>query len=190
MAPAALARAVARAGVTIAQYRHKGPYTREALAEAEEIGEILRAAGIRYVINDRVDVALLIGAGGVHLGQEDLPPARVRRMVGSSLWIGHSTHNADQLRAGDREPADYLAIGPVFPTGSKEKPDPVLGVASVAELRRLTSKPLVAIGGITRANAAEVLAAGVDAVAVISDLLADDLEGRLDEWRRLTRPNR
>jgi thiamine-phosphate pyrophosphorylase len=190
VAPAALARAVARAGVTIAQYRHKGPYTREALAEAEEIGEILRAAGIRYVINDRVDVALLTGAGGVHLGQEDLPPARVRRMVGSSLWIGNATHNADQLRAGDREPADYLAIGPVFPTGSKEKPDPVLGVAAVAELRRLTSKPLVAIGGITRANAAEVLAAGVDAVAVISDLLADDLEGRLEEWRRLTRPNR
>ena len=187
--PVTLARVLARAGVTIAQYRHKGPYTREVLAEAEEVGEILRAAGIRYVINDRLDIALLVGSGGVHLGQEDLPPARVRRMVGSSLWIGHSTHNAEQLRAGEREPVDYLAIGPIFPTGSKDRPDAVLGVAAVTELRRLTRKPLVAIGGITRANAAEVLATGVDAVAVISDLLADDLEERFDEWRRLTQPN-
>lgn len=184
-----MAGAIARAGLPIAQYRHKGPYTREALAEAEEVGRILREAGVRYIINDRADVALLVGAVGVHLGQEDLPPARVRDMVGSSVWIGYSTHNAAQLRAGDLEPVDYLAIGPVFPTGSKEKPDPVLGVEALAELRRLTRKPLVAIGGITRANARPVLAAGVEAVAVISDLVADDLEGRLQEWLRLIQPD-
>ena len=186
VSPGALAEAVAAAGTTVAQFRHKGPYTREVLAQAEQIGEILRAGGVRYVINDRADVALMLKAEGVHLGQEDLPPAQVRRMIGSSVWIGYSTHNAAQLRAGDLEPVDYLAIGPVFATGSKENPDPVLGVAALGDLRRLTSKPLVAIGGITRANAREVLAAGVEAVAVISDLLGDDLEGRLEEWLRLT----
>ena len=187
--PQALAEAIAAAGMPIAQFRHKGPCTREALEQAEEIGRILRRSGVRYVINDRADAALLVGADGVHLGQEDLPPARVRHMVGSSVWIGYSTHNAAQLRLGDLEPVDYLAIGPVFPTGSKEKPDPVLGIEALPELRRLTRKPLVAIGGITRANAAGVLAAGVDAVAVISDLLADDLEGRLKEWLQLTPQN-
>lgn len=183
--PVALAEAIAGAGVGVAQYRHKGPYERDTLDEACEVGRILRAAGVRYVINDRADVALMAGAEGVHLGQEDLPPARVRRMVGSSVWIGFSTHSADQLRAGDLEPVDYLAIGPVFPTGSKKRPDPVVGLEALAELRKLTRKPLVAIGGITRANAAAVLAAGVDAVAVISDLIAEDLEGRFDEWLRL-----
>ena len=186
--PEALAEVLARARVPIAQYRHKGPYTREVFAQAETIGRILQPAGVRYVINDRADVALLLGAGGVHLGQEDLPPAKVRAMVGSSLWIGYSTHNREQLQAGDREPVDYLAFGPIFPTGSKEKPDPVVGVEPVAAVRRLTAKPLVAIGGITRSNAREVLAAGADAVAVISDLLAEDLERRLDEWLTLTRP--
>lgn len=185
--PVAMAE-VAAARVTIAQYRHKGPYTGETLDEAYEIGRILRAAAVRYIINDRADVALMVGADGVHLGQQDLPPARVRRMVGSSVWIGYSTHNADQLRAGDLEPVDYLAIGPVFSTGSKEKPDPVVGLASLAGLRRLTRKPLVAIGGITRANAADVLATGVEAVAVISDLVTEDLEGRWNEWLRLVPP--
>jgi thiamine-phosphate pyrophosphorylase len=160
------------------------------LTEAEEVGRILRAAAALYIVNDRADVALLIGADGVHLGQDDLPPDRVRRMVGSSLRIGYSTHNAGQLRAGDLEPVDYLAIGPVFPTGSKEKPDPVLGPEALFELRRLTRKPLVAIGGVTRANAASVLEAGAEAVAVISDLLAEDLKGRLEEWLRLIPPNR
>jgi len=189
IAPIRLAQAIAAVQPAVAQYRHKGPYTREALEEAEQIGRILRAAGVRYIINDRPDVALLLGADGVHLGQDDLPPERVRRMVGSSLWIGFSTHNAEQLRAGDLEPVDYLAIGPVFATGSKENPDPAIGSGALAGLRCLTTKPLVAIGGITRSNAREVISAGVDAVAVISDLAGEDLEGRLDEWQRLTQPN-
>ena len=184
--PQALAEALAEAGVTIAQFRHKGPFTREVFAQAEAVGRILQSAGVRYIIDDRADVALMLRADGVHLGQDDLPPSKVRRMVGSSLWIGHSTHNREQLEAGDREPADYLAIGPIFPTGSKERPDPVVGVAALAELRRLTAKPLVAIGGITRANARQALDAGADAVAVISDLLAGDIEARLREWLMLT----
>jgi thiamine-phosphate pyrophosphorylase len=106
-------------------------------------------------------------------------------MLPSSVCIGYSTHNRAQLEAAAGEPVDYLAIGPIFATGSKEKPDPVVGVEELARLRRLTNKPLVAIGGITRANAAAVLAAGADAVAVISDLLAADVDARLQEWLRL-----
>ena len=185
--PVALARAVAEARPDVAQFRHKGPYTREIFAQAERVAGLLRAAGVRLVINDRADVARMLGADGVHLGQHDLEPARARAVVGSSVWVGYSTHHAGQLRAGDQEPVDYLAIGPVFATGSKHNPDPVLGVEALRELRRLTTKPLVAIGGITRANALAVLQTGVDAVAVISDLLAEDLDGRLQEWLRLTR---
>ena len=184
--PEALAEVLAGARVPVVQYRHKGPYTREVFAQAETIGRILQPAGARYVINDRADVALMLGACGVHLGQDDLPPSKVRPMVGSSLWIGFSTHNREQLLVGDAEPVDYLAIGPVYPTGSKERPDPVVGVKALAALRPLTAKPLVGIGGITRANARAVLDAGADAVAVISDLLAHDLGARLDEWLQLT----
>jgi thiamine-phosphate pyrophosphorylase len=184
--PESLARAIARAGVSMAQFRHKGAFTREIFAQAENVGQILQAAGVAYVINDRADVALLLGADGLHLGQGDLPPARVRPVVGSSLAIGYSTHNRYQLLAGDREPVEYLAIGPIFATGSKENADPLVGVEELARLRRLTAKPLVAIGGITRANARAVLDAGADAVAVISDLLAADLEARLNEWLILT----
>jgi len=189
--PVDLAKAIARAGVSTAQFRHKGLFTRDALLDADRIGSILRAARIRYIINDRSDVALMVGADGVHLGQQDLQPAAGRRMVGSSVWLGYSTHNANQLRAAGSEPVDYLAIGPVFATGAKENPDPVVGPDVLPELRRLTSKPLVGIGGITRQNALQVLASGLDAVAVISDLLPappTTLEERLDQWLQLTEP--
>ena len=193
--PEALAEAIARAGIPIAQFRHKGPFTREVFEQAEAVGRILQTGGVRYILNDRVDVALMLHADGVHLGQEDLPPVRIRGMlssaggavVGSGLIIGYSTHDREQLLAGDREPVDYLAIGPMFPTGSKENPDPIVGVAGLVELRSLTAKPLVAIGGITCDNAGAVLAAGADAVAVISDLLAEDLDARFEEWLTVTR---
>jgi thiamine-phosphate pyrophosphorylase len=108
---------------------------------------------------------------GVHVGQEDLSPESARRVIGPELWLGVSTHNPEQLREADQTTADYLAIGPVFATSSKERPDPVVGLEGVRRARELTRKPLVAIGGITRANARSVLEAGADAVAVISDLL-------------------
>jgi len=108
-------------------------------------------------------------------------------MVGSSVWLGYSTHDREQLEAAESEPVDYLAIGPIFASGSKENPDPVVGVAELRKLRPLTTRPLVAIGGITRANAAEVLDSGVEAVAVISDLVAADCQARLNEWIAATR---
>lgn len=173
-------------GVRLVQLRHKGHYSRAVFAEAERIAAMCREAEAQLVIDDRGDIARALGAG-LHVGQDDLPPRDARRVVGGAM-LGFSTHNAAQLAAGDGEPADYLAVGPVFATASKENPDPVLGVAEVARLRALTRKPLVAIGGITLENAGLVFAAGVDSVAVISDLVPEhgDVRGRIREWVRFS----
>jgi thiamine-phosphate pyrophosphorylase len=128
---------------------------------------------VRLMMNDRADLCLAAGFDGVHVGQEDLSPEAVHAIIGPEGWLGVSTHNPEQLREGDLTSADYLAIGPVFATSSKEKPDPVVGLDGVRRARALTRKPLVAIGGITRANAASVIEAGADSVAVISDLLKE-----------------
>ena len=186
--PADLAEALAVAGVQIAQYRHKGEFTREKFAEAEQVGDILQRAGVKFIVNDRADIALMLQADGVHLGQDDLPPSAVRRIVGDRLLIGFSTHNPQQLLAADGEPVDYLAIGPIFATGSKQNPDPVVGTTGLARVRALTSKPLVTIGGLTRANARQTLEAGADSVAVISDLFDADQRSTASEWIAITGP--
>ncbi|MFN7937633.1 MAG: thiamine phosphate synthase [Bryobacteraceae bacterium] len=173
-------------GVRLLQYRHKGHFSRRIFAEAEAIAALCRQAGAQYVIDDRGDIARALHAG-LHVGQDDLSPTDARRVIGNAM-LGFSTHNASQLQAGDQEPVDYLAVGPVFATGSKENPDPVLGIDALPQLRALTTKPLVAIGGITLRNAEAVFAAGLDSVAVISDLLPTegDLSSRIREWVRLT----
>jgi thiamine-phosphate pyrophosphorylase len=122
-------------------------------------------------MNDRADLCLAVGFCGMHVGQDDLSPESARRLIGPELVLGISTHNPQQLRDADQTTADYLAIGPVFATSSKERPDPVVGLEGVRRARELTGKPLVAIGGITRANARFVIEAGADSVAVISDLI-------------------
>jgi thiamine-phosphate pyrophosphorylase len=185
--PVDLARALVGAGARLVQYRHKAPYTREVYEQASSIGGIVQQAGGCFIVNDRTDIALMLGADGVHVGQDDLPPSAVRTIAGDRLLVGLSTHNEEQLRAADREPVDYLAIGPIFGTASKENPDPVVGVEELRRLRAVTSKPLVAIGGITRKRAAAVLGAGADAVAVLSDLVSEDMAARGLEWVRLTR---
>jgi thiamine-phosphate pyrophosphorylase len=131
-------------------------------------------------MNDRADVAMLLGAA-LHLGQEDLAPADARRILPAGTIIGFSTHNEPQLRAGDLEPVDYLAIGPIFATGSKLNPDPVVGLDRLRALRPLTQKPLVAIGGITRALAPKVFEAGADSVAIIGDLYPN-VRAQAAEW--------
>ena len=186
--PATVARALAEGGAGIVQFRHKGPYSRAVFEQAEEVAAILRAAEIPLVINDRADIALLLAAAGVHVGQDDLEVFEVRSLVGDSAAVGLSTHNEDQLRAGSRTAADYLAIGPIFQTASKENPDPLVGLSRLGRLRSLSAKPLVAIGGIQLANARQVLAAGADSIAVISDLVGEDLNGRIRDWVELTRP--
>ena len=159
-------------GCTVLQYRNKGGNAGEMLRQALAL-KIRTVGDVKLIMNDRADLCLAAEFDGVHVGQDDLSPSSVRRIIGQDCWLGFSTHNPQQLQEGDRTPADYLAIGPVFSTSSKNKPGPVVGLAGVRQARELTRKPLVAIGGITRANAASVIEAGADSVAVISDLLRE-----------------
>ncbi len=164
------AEQLAAAGVTLIQYRNKSGNARKMLEQARALKAHLRNS-VRLIMNDRADLCLAADFDGVHVGQDDLSPESVRRIIGPDRWFGISTHNPEQLREADLTTADYLAIGPVFSTQSKDRPDPVVGLDGVRRARQLTRKPLVAIGGITRANAASVIEAGADSVAVISDLL-------------------
>jgi thiamine-phosphate pyrophosphorylase len=184
--PLEAARGILDAGARILQFRHKGFFAREHFWLLEAIARAAEAAGAILVVNDRADLARLVN-GALHLGQLDLPPAAARRVVGPGAVIGFSTHNEPQLRAAAAEPVDYLALGPIFGTASKEQPDPVVGLEELRRLRRLTARPLVAIGGITRANARAAIEAGADSVAVISDLLPEDggIARRAAEWLRL-----
>lgn len=191
MCAVAAADTLLEAGVGWLQFRHKAHFSRRTYEQAQRIGGLCEAGKAIFVINDRADVARMVGAG-LHVGQQDLQPADAKAVTGAEGFIGYSTHNADQLAAGDQEPVDYLAIGPVFATGSKENPDPVVGVEALAHLRTLTDKPLVAIGGITLENAGDVFAAGMDAVALIGALLPADgslgeLRRRAERWVRATR---
>jgi thiamine-phosphate pyrophosphorylase len=183
--PAAAAEAILEAGAKILQFRHKEFFSREVFSQAENVAALCRRAGVLFVMNDRADFAALLGAA-LHLGQNDLPPADARKIVPAAL-LGFSTHNEAQLRAGDREPVDYLALGPIFGTASKLNPDPVVGLDRLRALRPLTKKPLAAIGGVTRERAPEVLHAGADSIAVIGDLFPEDLtkaavRARAEEW--------
>jgi thiamine-phosphate pyrophosphorylase len=195
-------------GCTLLQYRNKSGNARVMLEQARELRERLsshpnvaenanlrQAQGrqlgwgtqdsIRLIMNDRADLCLAADFDGVHVGHDDLSPESVRGIIGPDRWLGVSTHNPGQLREADLTSANYLAIGPVFATSSKDNPDPVIGLDGVRRARQLTRKPLVAIGGITRANAASVIAAGADSVAVISDLLREPRKSAEEFFRIL-----
>ncbi|MBV8843905.1 MAG: thiamine phosphate synthase [Bryobacterales bacterium] len=182
--PESAALEMVAAGVRILQLRHKGFWSRETVDLLQRIGAICRDAGALFVVNDRADLARLMGAA-LHLGQDDLRPSEVRSIVGATTPIGLSTHNEAQLRAAADEPADYLALGPIFGTASKQNPDPIVRVDGLRRLRPLSNRPLVAIGGITRANAIEVFDAGADSAAVIGDLFPN-VRARCQEWIALT----
>jgi thiamine-phosphate pyrophosphorylase len=164
------AREVVAGGATILQYRNKTGSARVMLEHAQELKRIC-GSSLRIIMNDRADLCLAAQFAGCHVGQDDLSPEAVREINGKNLILGISTHNPEQLSMADQSPADYVAIGPVFQTTSKTNPDPVVGLQGVQRARGLTRKPLVAIGGITRANCREVIAAGADSVAVIGDLV-------------------
>ncbi len=166
------ANELALGGATFLQLREKQASSREILRLARELRRVL-PQNVRLILNDRADLCVAAGADGVHVGQDDLPPEAARRIVGPERIVGVSTHNPEQVEAADRSPADYIAVGPVFSTSSKENPDPVIGLEGVRRARALTQKPLVAIGGITLENCRSVIDAGADSVAVISDLLPD-----------------
>jgi len=152
------------------QYRNKSASSRELFDAAKELSAQLRPQGISFVVNDRTDVAALVGADGIHVGQQDLSVENARRVVGSK-WVGVSTHNREQFERAAATSADYIALGPVFSTSTKTNPDPVVGIDFIRMVRTLTDKPIVAIGGITLDRASEVIRAGADSVAVISDIL-------------------
>ena len=175
--PVALTRAMLAGGARLLQLRLKHATSGELLAIACRVRELTAGAGCTFIVNDRADIALAAGADGVHLGQEDLPVAAARGILGPGHIIGFSTHSETQLAAGRENGADYLALGPIFATTSKTAADPVIGWARLRAARALVSHPLVAIGGITPLTARDVLAAGADAVAVISAVVrAPDVE--------------
>jgi thiamine-phosphate pyrophosphorylase len=160
------------AGVYLLQYRNKSGNARQMLEQAREL-RLRLGASVKLIMNDRADLAVAAGFDGVHVGQDDLSPEGARKVIGERLWLGASTHNPEQVEEADKTSADYIAIGPVFATASKVKPDPVIGLEGVRRARELTRKPLVAIGGISRANCRSVIDAGADSVAVISDLVRE-----------------
>lgn len=176
----------AAAGASLVQLREKRATPREFYQAALGAISVARRLGIQIIINDRVDIAIAVGADGVHLGQTDLPPERARFLLGETRIIGFSTHTLEQALEADSAPVDYIAIGPVFQTSSKESPDRVVGLETVAEARRRIAKPLVAIGGITLESARAVADAGANSLAVISDLLsAEDITGRTRDFIEL-----
>ncbi|MDZ4802664.1 MAG: thiamine phosphate synthase [Bryobacteraceae bacterium] len=183
------AEALLEGGVTLMQLRWKGHYSAQVYQQAVRIAELTREAGATFVVNDRADIAALLNAG-VHIGQDDLPPADVRRVVGPDTVIGISTHNAGQFEQAIQEPVSYIALGPIYGTISKERPDPVVGITELALLRQAWQGPLVAIGGITRERAPEVWRSGADSVAIIGDLYPEQaskssVRDRAEEWMRI-----
>lgn len=165
------ARQFIEAGVRMLQYRSKRGSAHETLELSRKLAALAGTGNAALFVNDRPDIAFISGAAGVHVGQKDLSVADARKVVGPERWIGVSTHNEVQFRAAIETSADYIAVGPVFATKSKANPDPVIGMEFIRRVRGLTPKPIVAIGGITLDRAAEVIEAGADSVAVISDIL-------------------
>jgi thiamine-phosphate pyrophosphorylase len=170
-AAAGVPETLAKAGVTLFQIRDKHAAAREIFEASRRLVEQLGPRGVHVIVNDRPDIATMTGAGGVHVGQGDLPVEEARKIVGPQRWVGVSTHNIEQFRLASSSSADYIAVGPIFSTLTKANPDPVVGIEFLRTVRKLTRKPLVAIGGITIESAESVFRAGADSVAVVSDLL-------------------
>jgi thiamine-phosphate pyrophosphorylase len=184
--PVELAAALLAAGVRFIQLRDKHASSGELYESAQRVAECVGKAGGVFIVNDRADVALAVDADGVHVGQDDLPVESARALLEPGKLIGYSTHVLEQVREADRSTADYVAFGPIFPTASKANPDAVVGLAGLREARKATSKPLVAIGGITLENAPAVIAAGADSVAVIRGLVgAANITDRAQEFLRV-----
>jgi thiamine-phosphate pyrophosphorylase len=165
------AQELTEAGVRLLQYRDKTAPARDLMHSSRSLASLLTPQGITFIVNDRADVAVLAGASGVHVGQDDLGAEQARALVGNEKLVGVSTHNIDQFRAAAATSANYIAVGPVFATSSKANPDPVVGTDFIRRVREISDKPIVAIGGITLENSAAVIQAGANSVAVISDIL-------------------
>jgi thiamine-phosphate pyrophosphorylase len=166
------ALSLAEAGVRLLQYRNKSASSRQYLDSSWGLAEALRPRGVTFIVNDRPDVAILAGASGVHVGQDDLEVEQARGVLGPDMLVGVSTHNLEQFNKAAASSADYIAIGPLFSTTSKANPDPIVGLEFLRRVRGLTDKPIVSIGGISLDRAKSVIEAGADSVAVISGVLS------------------
>lgn len=173
-APVAVAEVLLAAGVRLIQFRDKRATSRALYETCREVRDRTGGARAVFIVNDRPDIALTADADGVHVGQEDLPVELARKILGPGKLIGYSTHSLGQVLQANQTSADYIAFGPIFPTLTKDKPDPVVGLDGLRAARKLTRKPLVAIGGITLENARGVIDAGADSVAVIRGLVATE----------------
>ncbi len=177
--PVALAQTYLEAGARVMQLRMKNASSRDILAAARVIAELSRKRGATFIVNDRVDLAMLSGADGVHLGEDDLPIEAARKLVESKMLIGISTHNVEQARAAESAGADYIGFGPMYAGGLKENATGK-GLAMLSEVRTAVKLPIVAIGGITEARIPDVLSAGANAAAIITDVIrAPDIAAKL-----------
>jgi thiamine-phosphate pyrophosphorylase len=184
--PLGVAEVLLSAGVRLIQYRGKTDSSRLLFDICSAMAERVHQAGGIFIVNDRADLARITGADGVHVGQEDLPAEEARRVLLAGQRVGVSTHTRAQFEEAGATSADYIAFGPIFPTGSKDRPDPVVGLERLREMHGLARRPLVAIGGITLDNAASVIEAGADSVAVIHDLLAaEDIGARARKFLKM-----
>ena len=180
--PVRLSTQLFEGGATLIQLRNKEAAANAILAQAEAIKKNAPAGAV-IVINDRADIALISRASGVHIGQGDLPPELARRVLGRERLVGLSTHSESQALHADQLPVDYIAFGPIFSTSTKRNSQPPVGLERLSEVCRLVRKPVVAIGGITLESALDVLAAGAQSVAVISDILrAPDVAARTSKF--------
>ena len=183
----AFAEMLAESGVALVQIRNKKASSRDFLQISTQLSAFFKRQGVRLIVNDRPDLALLADAGGVHVGQDDVEVEVARQVCGSDRWVGISTHSMEQVQRAAAGSADYIAIGPIFPTSTKASPEPVVGVECIRAAHRLTLKPLVAIGGITLDRVPEVFRAGADSVAVAQDLLcAPDPKRRAQEFLQIS----
>jgi len=162
------AREAIKGGATVIQYREKMGSTRHLIEEAAAVRDVCRQLGATFIVNDRVDVALAVGADGVHVGQEDMPAAIARRLIGEDMILGVTVGNAEQARQAQADGADYLGTDAVFPTASKPDAGPPIGVETLEQICRAVSIPVVAIGGVNASNVAQVIRAGAAGAAVIS----------------------
>lgn len=182
-------RRFAESGADLVQIREKAMSSRDLLDAVVESLKTARPLGVKVIVNDQVDIAMAAGADGVHLGQDDLPPAHARELLGQNAIIGFSTHSVEQAVEAVKLPVDYIAIGPIFETRTKENPDPVVGLNGLSRVRAgVGSFPLVAIGGITDANLSSVYAAGADSAAMISAFFGVDstIERRYLDLRKIS----
>ena len=185
-----VALAAVRGGATMVQLRYKAGMS-EIMQSAREVIEVLRPTGVPVIINDRVDLARALGAQGVHVGQDDMSPAEARQVLGDDAIVGLSITDAEQLKGVDPNVVDYLGVGPIFPTGSKPDATPAMGLEALSRIASSVRLPVAAIGGITEANAANVIRAGADGLAVISAICSADnpeeaaraLVAKIDEAR-------